>query len=223
MASPRPDDLKEVIRDFRRDQVVDVATRLFGERGTTEVSMDEIASRAGVARSTIYVYFSNRDELVRACITRMHDQLVAAVTATWDTTRAPVDRLRALILGLFEQIDANPAFVRLALSTYEDMAPSGAVIGSEVSVIGLDVVGRVRELYRDGVDGGEFRAFDPDRAVALIGEHIYWAMSVRAADPLPRPRDGAAAEIAEFLLRGLAADRRPIDQTTGSEATPNRS
>jgi AcrR family transcriptional regulator len=203
MARHPSHDLKGVIRDFRRDQVIDVAQRLFGERGTTEVSMDEIASQAGVARSTIYVYFANRDELLRACMKRMHDQLVDTIADSWDLMDSPADRLRLVIVGLFEQLDVNPAFVRLALATYE-AAPGGAAAGSELSMIGLDMVTRTRELFEAGVAGGDFRPLDPDRAVVLIGQQIYGAMSVRAADPLPRPRDEAAAEICDFVLHGLS-------------------
>jgi AcrR family transcriptional regulator len=204
MARQSSEDLKEVIRDFRRDQVIDVARRLFGERGTTEVSMDEIASEAGVARSTIYVYFANRDELLETCLTRIHEQLVKSITASWDLENSPIDRLKVLIQGLFEQIDENPAFVRMALGTFETLSTSGAVIGSELSLIGLDMVDRIRELFVEGVESGAFRPLDPDRAVALIGQQVYGAMSVRAVDPLPPPRDEAAAEIADFLLRSLA-------------------
>jgi TetR/AcrR family fatty acid metabolism transcriptional regulator len=204
MTRQSSEDLRGVIREFRRDQVIDVARRLFGERGTTEVSMDEIASEAGVARSTIYVYFANRDELLGACLTRMHDQLMETVNATWDIANSPIDRLRILILGLFEQLDDNPAFVRLALATYETISPSGAVIGSELSMIGLDMVERTRELFEEGVASGDFRPLDPNRAIALIGQQIYGALSVRAADSMPRPRDEAAVEISDFMLRGLA-------------------
>jgi TetR/AcrR family fatty acid metabolism transcriptional regulator len=199
------DDLKEVIRDFRRDQVIDVARRLFGERGTTEVSMDEIAAEAGVARSTIYVYFSNRDELLRACLTRMHDQLLKAIAEAWESSAAPMDRLQILLTGVFEQLDDSPAFLRLALSTQESPSRDGAAVGSELALIGLNVAGMLGELIEDGIAAGTFRPMDSDLVITLIGQQLYGAMSVRAAEPMPRPRHEVAAEICDFLLRGLQA------------------
>src|ERR1035441_3406491 len=109
------DNIKEVIRDFRRDQVIEVARRLFGERGTADVSMDEIAAEAGVARSTVYVYFANRDELLRACLKGMHDQLLGDIAESWEEDAEPARRLERLIEGMLERIDDDPAFFRLAL------------------------------------------------------------------------------------------------------------
>jgi AcrR family transcriptional regulator len=200
-----PDTLKEVIRDFRRDQVIDVARRLFGERGTTEVSMDEIATEAGVARSTVYVYFANRDELLRACLKRMHTQLLEALATVWGSDTDPGERLRTLIEAMFERLDDNPAFFRLALVTQEGMGNDGRAVGNELALISLDVARLIQDLYLEGVTMGRFCALDPDRATSLIGQQIYGAMSVRASDPAPWPRAEAAAEVSEFLLRALAA------------------
>src|SRR5579872_5090772 len=95
-----PDTLKEVIRDFRRDQIMDTARRLFGERGTTDVSMDDIAAEAGVARSTVYVYFANRDDLVGACVQSMYDGMKDTIAEIVADDASPTQRLRLLILGL---------------------------------------------------------------------------------------------------------------------------
>jgi hypothetical protein len=46
---------------------------------------------------------------------------------------------------------------------------------------------------------------EPDRAISLIGQQIYGAMSVRAGEQFPVPRAEAAAEVTGFVLRGLSA------------------
>jgi TetR/AcrR family fatty acid metabolism transcriptional regulator len=204
-ARKSPDNLKEVIRDFRRDQVIDVARRLFGERGTTEVSMDEIAAEAGVARSTVYVYFARRDELLRACLKRMLDQLLESIAVDWERDTEPAQRLRTLVGGMFERLDDNPAFFRLALVTQEAAAQGSAAVGSELALIGLEIAGMIDNLYLEGVSSGLFRPMEPDRATSLIGQQIYGAMSVRASELIPMPRADAAAEVTEFILRGLSA------------------
>jgi TetR/AcrR family transcriptional regulator len=203
-ASRSSGDLKEVIRDFRRDQVIDVARRLFGERGTTEVSMDEIAVEAGVARSTVYVYFANRDELLRACLKRMLDQLLGGIARDWERDTRPAARLRILIEGMFERLDDNPTFFRLALITQDALTQGSLAVGSELALIGLEIAGMLQGLYLEGVSTGLFRSMDPDRAISLIGQQIYGAMSVRAGEVLPLPRAEAAAEVTEFVLRGLS-------------------
>ncbi len=199
------DDLKEVIRDFRRDQVIEVARRLFGERGTTDVSMDDIAAAAGVARSTVYVYFANREELLRACLKGMHNQLLEAIAETWEEDSEPLHRLQRLIEEMLARIDENPAFFRLALVAQGTVSQGAEAVGAELALIGLNIARIIRDLYLEGEAAGLFRSIDPDRATALIGQQIYGAMSVRAAEPVPDDRVGVAEEISLFIVRGLGA------------------
>lgn len=199
-----PDSIKDVIRDFRRDQVVRVARRLFGERGV-DVSMDEIAAEAGVARSTVYVYFASRDELLRACLTGMHSQLLDDIAQTWEQDAEPVHRLQRLVQGMLERIDDDPAFFRLALVTQGTVSEGGEALGTELSLIGLNIARLIRDLYIEGVATGTFRDIDPDQATAFIGQQLYGAMSVRAGEPLPAAAADAAADMCDFILCGLGA------------------
>jgi TetR/AcrR family fatty acid metabolism transcriptional regulator len=199
------DDLKEVIRDFRRDQVVDVARRLFGERGSTDVSMDEIATAAGVARSTVYVYFASREELLRACLQRMHTQLLEAIASTWEEDAEPAHRLERLVEEMLARVDDSPAFFRLALVTQGTPAKGAQALGDELAFIGLDIARLIQNLVEEGMVRGDFRPLETDLAIGLIGQQIYGAMAVRAAEPNPRDRAEAAADIVSFILHGLAA------------------
>jgi AcrR family transcriptional regulator len=205
MARRAPDTLKEVIRDFRREQIIETARRVIGERGTTEVSMDEIATQAGVARSTVYVYFTNRDDLLRACVESMYDKIKDTVVEMFEDTAPPLERLRVLIGGILERVDDSPAFFRLAMATQATAGAAGSeAVGGVLMMIGLDMMRLLDDIISAGMETGLFRAdLDTDRAVALIGQQIYGALSVRAGEQVPLPVDEASAEICRFVVHGL--------------------
>ncbi|MEX1008420.1 MAG: helix-turn-helix domain-containing protein [Acidimicrobiia bacterium] len=48
-----------------RDRIVEAALRLFAERGTTAVSMRELADAAGVTVPGLYYHFASKAELIR--------------------------------------------------------------------------------------------------------------------------------------------------------------
>jgi AcrR family transcriptional regulator len=204
MARRAPDALKEVIRDFRREQIIETSRRIFGERGTTEVSMDEIATNTGVARSTLYVYFANRDELLKACVQSMYDELAEAFAVVFEEDSTAIERLRTVVRGVLGRIDENPAFFRLAMATQSTSAAGSEAVGGALMLIGLDMIRLLEDIVVRGIESETFRAdLDVDRAVNLIGQQIYGAISIRAGEPEPVPIELAATEICDFVSRGL--------------------
>src|SRR3954452_9428839 len=55
----------------RRDQILDAANTLFAERSFDEVSVEDIASAAGVTRGLVHHYFGGRDEVYIALLKRL--------------------------------------------------------------------------------------------------------------------------------------------------------
>jgi hypothetical protein len=112
-----------------------------------------------------------------------------------------------MVRGLLERIDESPAFFRLAMATQSTVGAAGsAAVGGALMLIGLDMIRLIEGVVVAGVHSGEFRPdLDHERAVVLIGQQIYGALSIRAGEPEPIPVAQAADEICDFVLRGLGA------------------
>ena len=53
---------------MKGEKILNAAKKLFTNYGFKRVSMDEIASEAGVTKKTVYTYFSSKEELLKYCI-----------------------------------------------------------------------------------------------------------------------------------------------------------
>jgi AcrR family transcriptional regulator len=61
--------------------VLDAAAELLGQHGLRRWSIDDVADRAGVGRTSVYRRFANRDDLVHAVLARELRETLAAVDA----------------------------------------------------------------------------------------------------------------------------------------------
>jgi AcrR family transcriptional regulator len=66
-------------RELLRNSLMDAARDLIGERPFAEVTMAQIAERAGVSRQTLYNEFGSREEFSQALLLREADRFLASV------------------------------------------------------------------------------------------------------------------------------------------------
>jgi AcrR family transcriptional regulator len=67
-------------RDLLRETVLDAVGALAAERPWPEVSMADVAERAGVSRQTLYNAFGSRQEMAQDYVMREAERFLAAVT-----------------------------------------------------------------------------------------------------------------------------------------------
>ena len=94
----------DVVSEFRRDEILDAAHRVFASQGFRDATVDHIAEAAGVAKGTVYLYFKSKDDLYWAALHRGLDRLhdaVVSVHRTWNR-RVPTARLNQWLSGMIE-------------------------------------------------------------------------------------------------------------------------
>ncbi len=85
----------------RKNEILDVAERLFGTKGFDNTSTSDILNEIGIARGTLYYHFKSKEEILDAMITRMTERL--AGKAKMIAARKDVDvlqRFTMMILAL---------------------------------------------------------------------------------------------------------------------------
>jgi AcrR family transcriptional regulator len=96
----------------RRQQLVGVALELFSRRSPDEVSIDEIASAAGISRPLVYHYFPGKLSLYEAALQRASDDLAARFI---EPEEGPLGlRLLRVMRRFFDFVDDHgPGFAAL--------------------------------------------------------------------------------------------------------------
>jgi AcrR family transcriptional regulator len=136
MSPPRGD------AEARRTAILDASLRVFGQYGYRRTSMDDIAREAGIAKGTIYLSFTSKEEVFRALAQRLSRQMLAGAEAASRRPGSAADKLAAMHAAWFgtyaETITRSPHAAELLDAKHRLSAALAA-----------DGAGRYRQLVRD--------------------------------------------------------------------------
>lgn len=154
---------KGVPRADREDQIVGIATEVFGTQGYAATSVADIAERAGISKPLIYQYFGSKEGLFRACLHRAGDILAGEMERIARGDAVGLERALRTLEGTFALLEPQPWIWRLF---FDPTIPSGEQgIAAEIALY----ADRLHALAEEGV--GEMMRLrgddDPDDISAL--------------------------------------------------------
>lgn len=139
----------------RRQQLIGVALELFSRRSPDEVSIDEIASAAGISRPLVYHYFPGKLSLYEAALKRASDDLASRFVEPHEGPLGP--RLLRVMRRFFDFVDEHgPGFSALLRG--------GPAVGSSTTNALID---SVRQAAYDQILA-HLRIEDPPARLELV-------------------------------------------------------
>lgn len=178
----------------RREQLLAVAKSLFLERPYDQVSMDDLAARAGVSKGLVFHYFGSKRELYVELVRRGAEDLLAATEPAEDVE--PLSRLSTGLHAYLTYVEDNG-------EAWAGLFTSGLGVDPEIS----DIVDRTRRTLAErilrNVPGGATA-----RAVLAARGFIGFVEATTLAW-LPEKKE-SHDELVALFVRVLAAGLAPI-------------
>jgi AcrR family transcriptional regulator len=177
--------------DARPEELLNAGLALFVERGYAATRLEEVAQKAGVSKSTLYLYYENKLELFKAVV---RHSLVAGFDEIAHSrikeNASAHDQLADLLRTFMQRVASSPlsGIPKLVISEAGNFPEIARFYHDEVIQRGRALV---TGILQQGIASGEFREIDVDYAwriviapmlLAIIWKHSFQAFEAQAPD-----------------------------------------
>jgi AcrR family transcriptional regulator len=108
--------MARALSEEKRRAIMEQAKRLFADKGFAATSVADIARIAGLPVGSIYTYFRNKEEIVRAIVDEGWTDLRERLFAAMAETAEPDSRLRLLVDQFLPELLTDVDFITILLS-----------------------------------------------------------------------------------------------------------
>ena len=155
-----------VVKDAteRRNEILDVAERLFCTRGYDQTSTNDILAEIGIARGTLYYHFTSKEDILDAMIDRILDEIVRR------TSRIALDESVPVLERLTQSVLAANVDTKTGDMILEQMhKPQNALMHAKMQERLLkQLIPLFTKLIEDGISQGLMQTDDPENTIEML-------------------------------------------------------
>lgn len=186
------------VQGIRRQALIEAAIESIHERGSIDVTVGQIARRAGVSSALAHHYFGAKDDLIVATMRHLLSVLSEHLRGRLRAASDPRERISAIITGSFTADQMQPAVMSAWLIFYAMArgSPRAARLHRAYSRrLNSNLVAELARL----VPVSEARRIAEGTAALIDGIYLRCALADRAAAP-----EAAVACVEDYVTRQLA-------------------
>ncbi|RKX94697.1 MAG: TetR/AcrR family transcriptional regulator [Spirochaetes bacterium] len=149
----------------KKEKIIETATKIFSKFGMKKSTMDEIAKKIRMGKSTLYHYFKNKEEIFLTVVKRESDilrkNLIRAVTEADN----PKDKFKAYAITRMRNLKELRNYYATLTDEYLSMYSFSEKIRKEFREFEFNIL---KEIFYEGIQKKIFDIEDPE----LIAETI---------------------------------------------------
>ena len=198
-------------KDSRPAELLDAATELFVERGFAATRLDDVAARAGVSKGTLYLYYKNKADLLKAVVKAAYLNQVGEAKERFRTHTGSIAELIAREMTLWWKNIGESRFSgipKLILSEAGNFPEIAKVYQDEVV---KPYWSHLRQLLDLGASKGEFRVVDSEYMVRVMFAPLWhlamWRHSLDVSSGVVTDADRYIRAHIKMVLYGLLSEQ----------------
>lgn len=195
---------QQLVCEFRRAEILSAARKVFAREGFASGIMDEIARAAGIAKGTIYLYFSSKTELFQALLAHDMRELQDNMLVRLDQAPTLKEKLRAFLLARLENAEARREFFRIMDSEHVHLA----MTRHQYRDFLREPVEKLAIAIETEVQRGAIRPIDTLKTAWLVADVLRGAIQRRLLSQNPPPPEEDVAFLLDFLWASLTAQKK---------------
>jgi AcrR family transcriptional regulator len=184
----------------RREEILDVAARVFSELGYSETDTDELAARLKVGKGTLYRYFPSKRELFLAAADRVMRRLRQYIDSSLEGVTDPFERITCAVRAFLCFCSEHREFVELLIqerAQFKDRTKPTYFEHREAHVK------RWQDLYRDLIAQERIRDIPVERITDIIGNQLYGTLFTNYFAGSSKTWQQQADDILDVVFNGI--------------------
>jgi AcrR family transcriptional regulator len=188
-----------------KQQIVDVAMRMFSVRGFHTVSMQEIATEAEFAIGTLYKFFPSKEALYHEIMDQSCGRIMGIIDPILDGDADEREKVSRMIRATIDIFRTHAPAIRLFLQAHHQQALvcTSTPPNENAGRFHERMLADLEKVIASGVRKGVFRDIDPGVGALALDATLRSLIFAAVRDPQPDVLERRVVDVERLLFNGI--------------------